>query len=298
MALAVREVEAGQTLTVYRTIAEEEERAVNGWIKSNVSLHTRRAYSETYALFREFIGNSVPLNTVSTLDLEDFKEDLAIKMKLSSVNTKLAAIKSLFSYLSGIAPHIYRVNPGRMVKLFKLGDSIAERILPEGEILKIINLESNKRNHALLWFLYRTGARVSEACSMTWKQLQQREDGGQVTLHGKGGKDRSVTIRPDLWNELQQLKGRAGIDRPVFESRKGGHLDPSQVARIAKKAAINAGVEHSISPHWFRHATASHSLDRGCPIHVVQQTLGHASLATTSRYVHARPGESAGDYLI
>jgi integrase/recombinase XerD len=88
---------------------------------------------------------------------------------------------------------------------------------------------------------------------------------------------------------------------PVFQSREGDdsgqHLDRTQVYRIVSAAAIRAGIQGKVSPHWLRHAHASHSLDRGAPIHLVQQTLGHASVATTSKYLHARPSDSSALYL-
>ena len=87
------------------------------------------------------------------------------------------------------------------------------------------------------------------------------------------------------------------FDAPVFRSRKGGPLDASQVHRIVKGAAERAGLPAEVSAHWLRHAHASHSLDRGAPIHLVQQTLGHASVATTGRYLHARPTDSSARYL-
>jgi site-specific recombinase XerD len=64
-----------------------------------------------------------------------------------------------------------------------------------------------------------------------------------------------------------------------------------------KQAGKRAGLEASVSPHWLRHAHASHALDRGAPIHLVQATLGHASISTTGRYLHARPKESSGRFL-
>lgn len=77
----------------------------------------------------------------------------------------------------------------------------------------------------------------------------------------------------------------------------GGHLDRTQVYRIVKAAASRAGIEGNVSPHWLRHAHASHSLDRGAPLHLVQATLGHSSVATTERYLHARPNDSSAMYL-
>jgi integrase/recombinase XerD len=67
--------------------------------------------------------------------------------------------------------------------------------------------------------------------------------------------------------------------------------------RLIKRAAAKAGVNERASLHWLRHAHASHTLDAGAPVHLVQQTLGHASLATTSRYTHAKPDASSAEYL-
>ena len=71
----------------------------------------------------------------------------------------------------------------------------------------------------------------------------------------------------------------------------------SQVRRIVYAAAKKAGLAQKVSPHWMRHAHASHALDRSAPIHLVQATLGHASVSTTGRYLHARPSESSSFYL-
>lgn len=88
------------------------------------------------------------------------------------------------------------------------------------------------------------------------------------------------------------------MSAPVFPSRKGkGDLHPSQVHRIVQAAAVRAGVEVPVLPHWLRHAHASHALDRDAPIHLVQATLGHASVATTGKYLHARPEDSSARYL-
>jgi integrase/recombinase XerD len=81
-------------------------------------------------------------------------------------------------------------------------------------------------------------------------------------------------------------------------SRKNhGHLDPSMVMRIVRAAAARVGIEQNVSPHWLRHCHASHSLDRGAPITLVQSTLGHSNVATTSKYLHARPNDSSARYL-
>ena len=96
-------------------------------------------------------------------------------------------------------------------------------------------------------------------------------------MFGKGGKTRAVLLYGRAWSSLQAIRGEAGPDAPVFRSRKGGHLDPSMVHRIVKAAAARAGLPEGVSPHWLRHSFASHALDRGAPLSLVQQGLGHAS---------------------
>jgi site-specific recombinase XerD len=133
-------------------------------------------------------------------------------------------------------------------------------------------------------------------------------------VFGKGGKTRAVLLSASTWKVLAALRAEASrqvgdmpdadaklapasADAPVFLSRKGGALDPSAVHRVVKAAAARAGLPGEVSAHWLRHAHASHRLDRGAPIHLVQATLGHASVATTGRYLHARPSESSARFL-
>ena len=74
-------------------------------------------------------------------------------------------------------------------------------------------------------------------------------------------------------------------------------LSASQAGRIVKAAAKKAGLSAAVSPHWLRHCHGSHALDHGAPLSLVQATLGHANVATTSRYLHARPSESSSSFL-
>ena len=149
----------------------------------------------------------------------------------------------------------------------------------------------------MLTVLYGGGLRISEVCGLRWRDLAVRDEAGQATVFGKGGKTRVVLLSAATWKVLTALRGEALADAPVFLSRKGGALDPSAVHRVVKAAAARAGLGPEVSAHWLRHAHASHSLNRGAPIHLVQATLGHASVATTGRYLHARPSESSARFL-
>jgi integrase/recombinase XerD len=117
-------------------------------------------------------------------------------------------------------------------------------------------------------------------------------------VFGKGSKTRTVLLPSAIWRELLRFRQHAALDAPVFASpRGGGHLHPSSIERIVGRAAARAGLEAKVSPHWLRHSHATHALERGAPIHLVAATLGHASVATTGKYLHARPTDSSSRYL-
>jgi len=83
-----------------------------------------------------------------------------------------------------------------------------------------------------------------------------------------------------VWDPLQKLDSNTSSEAPVFRRRKKGHLDKTAVWRIVSNASEQAGIDKHVSCHGFRHAHASHALDRGCPIHLVQIRLGHSSIST------------------
>ena len=134
---------------------------------------------------------------------------------------------------------------------------------------------------------------------------------GLTGLVGKGGKEREVLLPADLATPLRAFKGDVVGAGPVFtarpstqhraENRPAGALSVQAVGQILQKAAQRAPlpqrVKDGVSPHWLRHAHASHALDNGAPISLVQQTLGHGSIKTTSIYAHAKPGASSALYL-
>ncbi|MGH7043145.1 MAG: tyrosine-type recombinase/integrase [Acetobacteraceae bacterium] len=253
---------------------------------------TCRAYQDDLAAFQRFTDK--PLCQVTLADLVAYGETLSHFAPASRAR-KLGALKSLASFGHRIGYLTFDI--GAPLRLPAVKSTLAERILGEGDVHRLLTLETHPRNHALLRLLYAGALRVSELCSLTWRDLRPRDDAGQVAVFGKGGKTRVVLLTPGVWSELTALRGGAGDDDPVFRSRKGGHLTPVQVHRVVKGAAARAGISPAVSAHWLRHAHASHALDRGAPVSLVQATLGHASVATTGRYLHARPNDSSARYL-
>jgi len=273
--------------------AESDQQLIELWLHGR-SRHTQRAYGRDAAKFLGAVEK--PLHRITLGDLQQFAGRLSESgLEASSVYRKLSAVKSLFAFGHRLGYLTYDV--ARPLRLPALRDGLADRILEETDVLRMIALENMPRNKAILLTLYAGGFRVAELCSLKWSDLQNRDKAGQITAFGKGGKTRTILIPASVWNSLQSLRGEAGKNAPVFRSRKGGHLDESQIWRIVRKASKRAGIDKDVSCHWLRHAHASHALDRGAPIHLVQATLGHSSISTTGKYLHARPTDSSANYL-
>lgn len=273
--------------------AVSEEELVTVWIRRHESVHTRRNYERQSARFRNFACK--PLGACRIGDVQDYLISLGTLAPATRANA-IAAVKSLLSFAHEIG--YTRFNVGAVIKAPSIKESLAERIIGEVDVMRMIGRELDQRNHVLLTILYGAGLRISEACSLRWRDLVARDDAGQATIYGKGGKTRVILLSANSWKMLHTIGLGRDLDEAVFASRKtGAALDPSQVHRIVKAAAARVGLSSEISAHWLRHAHASHSLDRGAPISLVQNTLGHASVATTSRYLHARPADSSARYL-
>ena len=271
--------------------ADADSHLIGLWLHGR-SRHTQRAYRSSVSRFRGFAEK--PIRSVTLGDLQRFADSLA-ELTPSSRSRILSDVKSLLAF--GHRTGYLTFDVGRALRLPSQKDTLGERILSEADVLRMIASEPNERNRVLLLLLYGAGLRVSELCSLKCPDLQERGDAGQVTVLGKGSKTRTVLLSKSVWKELSALTALRGMDAAVFVSQKGGALSASQVQRVVKDAARRAGLSWDVSPHWLRHAHASHALDRGAPIHLVQATLGHTSVATTGRYLHARPNDSSGQYL-
>lgn len=271
--------------------ADDDAQMVRLWLARSSSPNTRRNYEREARRFLTHVGK--PLGSVRMGELQDYLAGLPGSS--ATVALAASALKSLFTFAQEVG--FLRFNIGAAVKVPPIKNTLAERIMSEADALLMIRQEPILRNRVLLTVLYGGGLRISEVCGLRWRDLAVRDETGQATVFGKGGKTRVVLLSAATWKVLTALRGQALADAPVFLSRKGGALDPSAVHRVVKAAAARAGLQAEVSAHWLRHAHASHSLDRGAPIHLVQATLGHASVATTGRYLHARPSESSARFL-
>lgn len=271
--------------------ATDDDHLIDLWLRKQRSEKTRESYGRTVADFREYAGREI--RRLALDDLLDYADYLA-KQSPATQARKLATVKSLLSFAHKVGYTAFNV--GSAYTTPKVKDTRAERILSEEDIFRLINAAESERDRLLIRTLYVCGGRISEVCAASWRDLQPRAEGGQITLYGKGGKTRVVLLPERLWAPLIESRAGAGDDDPLFRSREG-RLSRAQAWRIVKKAAKASGIKWATSPHWLRHAHASHALENGATVKLVSETLGHASVAITSRYLHARPGESSSQHL-
>lgn len=276
--------------TAIQTQASSDDQMIALWLHGK-SPHSQAAYRADVGRFLVFLGK--PLQAITLGELQTFCDSL--QGAQNSKRRVISSIKSLYSFAQKLG--YVHFNVAAALKAPKAKDELAARILSEDQVMAMIHKATNRRNELILRLLYASGGRVSEICRLTWRDLQTNGESGQVTLFGKGGKTRAVKLSKATWKALQTFRGEAGPAMPVFVSRKGGQLDESQVHRIVRAAAQRAGIPGNVSAHWLRHSHASHALDRGANIAVVRDTLGHGSLAVTSRYTHAKPNESSALHL-
>jgi integrase/recombinase XerD len=264
------------------------------WLDRHPNPRTRYCYELDSTRLLKHAGK--PLARITVHDLQRFAQSLIDRglAPISRART-IAATKSLFAFCQRTR-HL-SANPAQELALPAYENRLSERIVAEEDVRRMIAGEQKPRNRILLNLLYTAGLRVSEACQLRWRNLSVRGDAGQITVFGKGGRTRAIVLPPEFWRELVSLRGGAGPEAPVFPSRGGEPLDRGRVRMILLAAARRVGITGPLSPHWLRHAHASHALDHGAPIHLVQATLGHSSVATTSRYLHARPGDSSARFL-
>jgi integrase/recombinase XerD len=210
----------------------------------------------------------------------------------SSAARAAVAVRGLhkFALLEGLI----EVDPARQVKPPSLPRRLP-KALPVDDVLRLLDTvptdePRSVRDRALLELLYSTGARISEAVGLDLDAVDRVDS--TVLLNGKGGKQRLVPLgRPALAAlEAYLVRSRpalvaAGRGTPaVFISIRGGRLSRQSAWQILKDAAERAGISVPVSPHTLRHSFATHMLEAGADVRVVQELLGHASVTTTQVY--------------
>ena len=268
-------------------------------IERGLSLNTIAAYRRDLEKFSAFVSDT-PVESIDSKVVADFEISLR-KLRLSpaSLNRVQSTLRMFFKHVmveKGLANPTLEIVSGksnrRLPKALEIDQVIAliDAAYHEGEPITL-------RDRALLELLYSSGARVSELIGINIADIAtvDSEDGVITTikLRGKGAKERIVPlgsfatkaiddyvvrIRPSL------AEKNASKDVALFLNTRGGRLTRQSAWKIVLKAAQAAGISEKVSPHVFRHSYATHLLDGGADIRVVQELLGHASVTTTQIY--------------
>ncbi|MFQ5684083.1 MAG: tyrosine recombinase XerC [Candidatus Binatia bacterium] len=272
-------------------------------VERNLSHHTRRNYLSDLRQFQQFlIQKELCQDKEKRLDLEAvdlhvvraYLGALAKGCRKSSVSRKLAALKGFFRYLVK-ERHMAR-NP-----LLTVASPKQEKQLPAflsvddvfrllGGVQGVRALEV--RDRAILEVLYSTGVRVSELVGMNWNSIDFPL--GIIRVFGKGSKERIIPIGEVALQALREYGVEQGTkwsraatgEAPVFLNRRGERITTRSVARIVEKYIRATGIQVRMGPHGLRHTFATHLLNNGADLRVIQEMLGHVSLSTTQRYTH------------
>ena len=255
---------------------------------------TQISYNSTVTKFVEFIGK--PLAEVKLEDLQLWSRRLKAQFKPTTVANKVLVIKSLFSF--GVKTGYLTLNVGSFLKTPKAKDDLAERILDVEDVQGLIKYGvRSERDRLMLSLMYGCGLRVSEVIGLTWDDLKPHGEGGKATVFGKGSKTRVVLIPDKLWQQVKEFEKYHRVNQYVFISRNHNQMERTVVHRMIKRACKRAGIDERTSAHWLRHSHASHSLEAGCNLRLLQQSLGHASVTTTERYLHISPDSGSSQFI-
>jgi len=271
----------------------------------NLSRNTQRSYRDTLALLIPYAA-AQQKTSVDRLDvfglsshvLRGFLDHLeqVRKSSIRTRNQRLAAIHAMARFIAERSPeHIAWCSEIRAIP-FKRFTRNELTYLDKSEMDALLaapncRTKQGQRDHALLLFLYNSGARVSEAASLLIGDLNLRADQiGDVQLRGKGSKMRRCPLWPATVNVLLNLVRDRSPDQPVFLNRLGQAITRHGIHSMLRNHVRTASASHPsllgrpISPHTIRHTTATHLLRSGVDINTIRAWLGHVSIDTTNIY--------------
>ncbi|KPJ72873.1 MAG: hypothetical protein AMS14_06975 [Planctomycetes bacterium DG_20] len=269
------------------------------------SEHTARSYAQALGRFLEETGK--PVSRITVGDAANYLGSLS-GLSAASRAHHISAVRSFLKYCQGqgIIPR----TPLDALKRPRVALTSMTRYLVQDEAERLLQAAHgvSPQCYAACATLLLTGLRVSELASAQWRHLF-RDPGGRLGLLivGKGGKERVVKVRDDLFALLCEERKRKrmptkldGRDRtPILAGRGKKPYTTRGLHKLVATAAEAAGIDKPVSPHWLRHSFATLAAVGGAPAYQLQADLGHARLETSQRYVHWAKGlaESAVDAL-
>jgi integrase/recombinase XerC len=260
-------------------------------VERAASAHTLRSYRTDLADCAAFLA-SRRLGTLVDADARTLRAYLAALhergLARTSIARRLAALRSFFRFL--VRRGRARANPAREVATPKLPKTLPAYLpIDESEaLLRVVSpvAAASARDRAILELFYATGIRVAELAGLDVEDVSLRDwREATVRVLGKGRKERIVPVGRQAVEALQTYLGPRGAG-PLFLNERGGRLTVRSLHRIVRARARAAGLHRRVSPHTLRHTFATHLLDAGADLRLIQELLGHARLGTTQKYTH------------
>lgn len=266
------------------------------WLEDGLSRNTLDAYRRDLTQFALWLKQQrgKDLLTADHVDLQAYlAHQFQKKTRASSAARLLSSLKRIYRWLQ--RQNRLRVDPTLNIEAPKLPRSLPKS-LTEADVESLLeapdeNTPRGERDKAMLETLYASGLRVTELVTLKLPQISQ--DMGVVRVMGKGSKERLVPLGEEALARVkryiavarpQLLAGKASND--LFITARGGAMTRQSFWQIIKRYALQAGLTSSISPHVLRHAFATHLLNHGADLRVVQLLLGHSDISTTQIYTH------------
>ena len=255
------------------------------WMERGLSPNTLAAYrADLTALARWLAERNVPIMRTSRADLQDF---------IARRARQLSSFRRFFRYF--MREGAIREDPTAQIAMPKIGRSLP-RSLTEEEVESLLSAPVvsdplGNRDRTMLEVLYATGLRVSELVNLRQGQINLNQ--GVIRILGKGDRERLIPLGEEAMRALKEFSRGARseilLERQtdyLFPTRRGDRMTRQAFWHIIKRYARKAGIAKELSPHTLRHAFATHLLNHGADLRVVQMLLGHSDLSTTQIYTH------------
>jgi integrase/recombinase XerD len=291
---------ASSAASLARTVPDAVDPAVTrfldgAWMERGLSANTLAAYrADLMALSRWLTARGSQITKATRADVLGF---IAWRVESGarprSTARQLSSFRRFFRHI--VREGTLAEDPTAQIAMPKIGRSLPKS-LTEEEVESLLNAPVvsdplGSRDRTMLEVLYATGLRVSELVSLKYSALNLNQ--GVLRVHGKGDRERLIPLGEEAVRWLHEFigtgRGEILLDRQtdyLFPTRRGDHMTRQAFWHIIKRYARKSNIEKELSPHTLRHAFATHLLNHGADLRVVQMLLGHSDLSTTQIYTH------------
>jgi len=267
------------------------------WLEDGLAQNTLSAYRRDLEAFSKWLANNragTQLHQAGEADIQAWFAALHARSRATTANRRLAALRRY--YLWALRHGYTQLNPCLNLRTVKQAERFPKTV-SEDQVDALLQAPDDQtilglRDRAMLETLYATGLRVSELVNLGVLDLSLTEGVVRV-IQGKGGKDRLVPLGQEAQDWLQRYLERARPDLlgsraspALFVTSRAAAMTRQAFWQLVKKYALIAGIHAPLSPHVLRHAFATHLLNHGADLRVVQMLLGHADISTTQIYTH------------